>query len=87
MKKSALLLLIAGFIITESVSLYAQTAILRGNITDGTTGDSLLGANVILASPSAGIQPFGTSTNRSGDYEIRGIVPGTYTLSFPFLGY
>ncbi|MCH8286424.1 TonB-dependent receptor, partial [candidate division KSB1 bacterium] len=87
MKKSALLLLIAGFIIAESVSLYAQTAILRGNITDGTTGDSLLGANVILASPSAGIQPFGTSTNRSGDYEIRGIVPGTYTLSISFIGY
>ena len=87
MKKSALLLLVAGFIIAESVSLYAQTAILRGNITDGTTGDSLLGANVILASPSAGIQPFGTSTNRSGDYEIRGIVPGTYTLSISFIGY
>ena len=41
-------LLFAFLIISTSISLHAQTGKITGTITDATTGESLIGVNVIV---------------------------------------
>lgn len=60
----------------------AQTGTIEGTVTDGTTGDPLPGANVVVAGTN-----FGTATNANGNYQIDGIDPGTYTVQASFVGY
>lgn len=59
-----------------------QQATVSGYVTDAASGETLLGANVILMGTD-----IGTTTNNSGYYVIRSIEPGEYTLRFSYLGY
>jgi outer membrane receptor protein involved in Fe transport len=64
------------------VSLFAQTGIIRGKITDAKTNEALIGASVTLA---------GTSTvviaDLEGNYIIKNVKPGKQSLSFSYVGY
>ena len=62
---------------------YAQsTGSLAGTIRDADAGDSLPGANVVLANTE-----LGTSTNAQGMYRIENIPAGSYTVRVSFVGY
>jgi|AntRauTorcE11897_2_1112592.scaffolds.fasta_scaffold00309_2 TonB-linked SusC/RagA family outer membrane protein len=65
-----------------SASALAQTGTLEGTITDANTGETLLGANVFLVELSRG-----AATDVDGNYFVRNIPVGTYTLRSTYLGY
>ncbi len=65
-------------------SLQAQdnTAAINGYVRDATTGETLLGANVIIQ-----LLNKGASTNTAGYYTIQNLEPGTYEGSCTYIGY
>lgn len=63
---------------------WAQTATIRGFVTDANDGEALQGVNVILEQNGRLIT--GKPTDRDGFYAIR-ISPGAYVLKASFLGY
>ncbi len=73
--------LIFFFIAIFSVySLNAQNASISGKVTS--KGISIAFADVVLKNTS-----YGSTTNRNGDYAIKNIPAGTYTLSIKYLGF
>lgn len=57
-------------------------ASITGYVTDASSRETLLGANIILMGTS-----IGSSTNTSGYYIISRIPPGNYTIRFSYIGY
>lgn len=64
------------------LTLSAQTGAIKGIITDQKTGESIIGANVVLEGTITG-----ASSNLDGEYEIRNLPPGTYNLVVTFISY
>ncbi len=63
--------------------LFAQsTGIITGELVDQQSGEELIGANVVIEGTSTG-----SATNLDGEFTIRGVQPGTYTLVATYLGY
>ncbi|MDX9697379.1 MAG: TonB-dependent receptor [Bacteroidales bacterium] len=75
--KYILFLIIALF----PLSLLAQNEI-KGKVVDSQNNEPLSGANIVVQE----IQK-GTSTNEQGEFVIKEITPGTYTLLVSFVGY
>lgn len=67
-----------------SSSLFAQgvTGEIRGTIKDATTGEALIGANVVVTGTN-----LGASSNMTGNYIIRNVPPGQYPVMARFIGY
>ncbi|MFQ5674539.1 MAG: carboxypeptidase regulatory-like domain-containing protein [bacterium] len=90
MNKLRTKLIVAGILGTAllllfSLSAYAQEkATLTGKVTDSEAGDALPGANVLVT--SAGVQT-GAATNTSGEYIVKNVPPGTYTVTVSYIGY
>ena len=63
-------------------SAYGQEASVSGYVRDASSGEPLLGANVVVVGTSRG-----TATNQSGYYTLTGLAPGEYTLQASYLGY
>ena len=63
--------------------VYAQGT-LTGKVTDSETGDPLPGANVVVT--SADVQT-GAATNTSGEFSVRNLPAGTYTVIVSYIGY
>jgi outer membrane receptor for ferrienterochelin and colicin len=61
---------------------YAQTGRVAGKVTDKQTGEPLIGANVIIVGTS-----LGAASDINGDYIIRQVSPGNYTVRASYLGY
>ncbi len=59
-----------------------NTGKLAGKITDKTTGEPLIGANVYIQALNTG-----ASTDLNGNYFILNIPPGTYSISVSMVGY
>lgn len=55
---------------------------VKGTVTDASTGETLIGANIVIDGTS-----FGASTDLNGEYTISKIPPGTYTVIFSYIGY
>jgi iron complex outermembrane receptor protein len=64
---------------------FAQSATLKGKVTDAQTKEGLPGANVVVT--AAGKSPTGAATDPSGDYVVPNLAAGTYTISVSFIGY
>lgn len=62
--------------------LYAQSGKLRGTIVDKATGESLIGANVIIEGTN-----LGASTDLNGEYIILNVPPGVYTMKTSYIGF
>ncbi|MFQ5572129.1 MAG: TonB-dependent receptor domain-containing protein [Rhodothermales bacterium] len=63
-------------------ALGQQTASISGFVTDATSGETLLLANVVLAGTGGG-----TATNNTGYYTLTNLTPGTYTVVATYIGY
>ncbi|MCK5782601.1 MAG: TonB-dependent receptor [Flavobacteriales bacterium] len=62
--------------------LYAQDAYISGTVTDKKTGETLIGANVVVQGTT-----FGVSTDLDGRYVLTGVTPGDYDLWITYIGY
>ena len=62
--------------------LLAQKGIIRGKVTDAKTGETLIGAAVVIAGTTNG-----SSTDIDGNYSIEALQPGTYNLVCRFISY
>src|ERR1035438_6755593 len=61
---------------------FAAGASLGGMVMDAVTGETLLGANVVLMGTGKG-----ASTDNEGKYSILNINPGTYKIRVSYIGY
>ena len=71
--------LIIFFLITH---LGAQSTIISGFISDSSSGEALIGANVILQETGQGM-----ATDMNGYYVLQDIVPGDYVLMVSYVGF
>ncbi len=68
-------------ILLLSVPLFANGT-LKGKVTDKSTNEALIGANVIVLNHS-----WGAATDIDGFYEIKNIPAGTYSIKVTYVGY
>ena len=78
---AVLLLVLATIAVGAPVPAPAGVSI-EGVVKDAQTGDPLPGANVVLVGTS-----FGSSTDINGNYAIRNVPPGSYTIRVTYVGY
>jgi outer membrane receptor protein involved in Fe transport len=62
--------------------VFAQNGGVSGLVVDAETGETLIGVNVVLKESTNG-----TTTDLDGRYQLSGMRPGLYDLSFSFIGY
>ena len=72
--------LIFSFIIISIIK--AQTSIISGFVSDSSSGEALIGANVFLYETRQGM-----ATDINGYYIIQDIVPGDYTIIVSYIGF
>ncbi len=87
------ILFLAAGVLLHSVTSHGQGgptedlllshASLNGYLSDATTGETLLGANILLEESDGR----GATTNNAGYYVINNIPAGTYMVHFSYLGY
>ena len=58
------------------------TGKLSGSVKDASTGEALIGANIILVGSD-----FGAATNLDGNFMILNIPPGDYSVKVSYIGY
>ncbi len=81
-------LALALFVLAGLVGLqhaHAQTATVRGFVTDAANGEALLGVNVVLENAGGDLR--GAATDADGIYSITRIPPGRYVLRASFIGF
>ena len=79
MKKIILFLL--SFIV--SIILYSQEEIIRGKISDASTGEELIGAAVLVETA----YPSGSSSDLDGNYNITDVPAGVFSLKCSYISY
>lgn len=65
-----------------SVAVFAQGGSITGTVTDGSTGEALIGANVVIKGTTNG-----DVTDTNGTYTINGLSDGSYVIRVSFIGY
>lgn len=83
-----LLLVLVGWVVslTIGVPARAQTATVRGFVTDAANGQALQGVNVVMQTMS-GEPVQGSATNEDGFYAIAEVPAGQFVLQASFVGY
>jgi len=93
MKKSKLFLILLVLFLISSRVFAGTTGKIAGKIVDATTGEALVGANVIITSIwMEGIEidlpdKMGAATDIDGYFVILNIPPGVYTVKVSMIGY
>ncbi|MDW7681605.1 MAG: TonB-dependent receptor, partial [bacterium] len=64
------------------LALFAQRGAVTGKVTDATTGEALVGANVLIKGTA-----LGAASGLNGVYKIVKVPPGSYTLRATFIGH
>ncbi|MEL6674781.1 MAG: TonB-dependent receptor [Bacteroidota bacterium] len=64
------------------VSVWAQTGVIKGRVTDQLNNQGIGFAKVLLKGT-----PLGTNTDENGDYALTNLKPDLYTIEVSFLGY
>lgn len=70
------------FVLVAFSFAVAQTGRVAGKVTDKQTGEPLIGANIIISGTS-----LGAATDVGGEYLIRQVPPGNYTVKASYIGY
>lgn len=86
MRRFLLVLIIALF---SQFSLFSQTVMLSGTISDESTGELLYGVNIMITNTNEILQgktQLGTTTDFNGAYKIA-LYPGTYNVKLVYIGY
>lgn len=65
-----------------SAYTYGQNGTISGIVTDATTGETVIGANVVIQGTTVG-----ASTDVEGKFSIPNVKPGTYNLQVTFVTY
>jgi TonB-dependent receptor len=65
-----------------STGIFAQGGSIKGKITDGETGEELIGATVQIAGTTRG-----AAADLDGNYQILGLDAGTYTIVCSYISY
>ena len=65
-------------------TLFGQSFDISGKITDEENGDPLIGTNVVIQGDNFNT---GAATNSDGEYTIRNVPLGDYTLKVTYIGY
>ncbi|MBT6982403.1 MAG: TonB-dependent receptor [Candidatus Marinimicrobia bacterium] len=73
---------VSTIIILISFAQFIYAANISGKVTGASSGDFLPGANVMLDGTN-----FGTSSDRSGNFNINNVPEGDYTLKVTYVGY
>lgn len=84
MQKSYLIISLILAIFFININIHAQTGTIRGNITDGASGEKLIGATVRLVQD--GTVKGGAYSDLEGSYTIK-TAPGTYNLIISYTLY
>ena len=63
-------------------ALAGTTGKIAGTVTDTSTDEPLIGANIVIEG-----MPMGAATDADGDYFIINVPPGTYSITASMLGY
>jgi len=74
--------LVLAFFLAIPVFNYAQVGKISGTVIDRTTGEPLIGANVVIQGTS-----LGAATDVEGSYIILNITPGNYIVKARYIGY
>lgn len=77
--------MIRSFLATILMLVLGQAmgqGVIRGKMTDAQTGETLIGANVVIKEPYKGAM-----ADIDGNYSLEGLVPGTYEVTGSFIGY
>ena len=69
-------------VLSSNLLAQAQTGRIAGTIVDGETGDPLFSASVLVVETSSG-----AVADFDGNYLIRGLQPGTYTLRVSYISF
>jgi len=75
-------LLFAFVLLLTNIALIAQTGKIAGTIKDASTGEPLIGVNVIVEGTM-----MGAATDVDGYYVILNVDPGTYNVKASYIGY
>ncbi|MCB0430393.1 MAG: TonB-dependent receptor [Flavobacteriales bacterium] len=67
------------------MSAFAQTGTLKGKVVDKLNGEPIPFANIIIE--RNGVQAGGATTNFDGEYTIKPIDPGKYSVKASYVGY
>jgi hypothetical protein len=71
-----------ALLIATSLGLFAQQAVVKGRVIDGTNNEPLPFVNIIVAGTTTG-----TVSDENGNFEIKGLKPGFIRLQASFVGY
>ncbi len=75
-------LLVLGWLLAATCSIFAQTGIINGKISNDLTGEVLVGSTVTIQGSESH-----THSDETGTFHIRGLSPGAYTLQVTLLGF
>lgn len=75
------ILFLLTFLLGASV-IMAQNGQLAGKVTDGRTGEELVGAAIVVEGTTNG-----TITDFTGDFTLQNLTPGSYTFRCQFISY
>jgi hypothetical protein len=79
----AILMMVATVGALTVTTGHAQTSgVIAGKVVDASSGDPLIGANIVLEGTS-----LGSAANEEGLYRIMQVPPGVYTLKASIIGY
>ncbi len=67
--------------IVANIMAYSQSGIIRGTIIDDTSGDPIIGGNILIKDSSTG-----TVTDLDGTFSMN-IAPGVYSLQITYIGF
>ncbi|MDK2852213.1 MAG: hypothetical protein PWQ38_478 [Proteiniphilum sp.] len=70
------------FLLTSLSATVAQTGTIKGSIVDGTTGEPLIGASVLVEGTTSG-----AAADLDGNFVINGMSPGIYSLRATYIAY
>lgn len=74
--------LLTGLLLWSGVLIAQPGGIIRGTVTEASSGTPLPGVNVMLKGTY-----YGAATDMDGRFEVQGMSPGTYDVQFSMMGY
>lgn len=82
MTQSKLYQLIFIYLLLSAIPSWAQKSEIRGKIIDDENAEELIGATALIEGTS-----IGAAADLDGNYNIKNVEPGTYTVVFTFVSY